>query len=299
MTPTGRYADIILPATMMMESPDLAADSYASGRYTFLVAMQKAVEPIGEAKTTYDMCRELAKRMGVEDKFTEGRSLEQWLEWCYEETRKKHPSLPVFADFWQKGMAKLDLKQDGIVLKGFREDPVKNKLKTPSGKIEIYSAALAKIASEWELPKGDVISALPKYVATWDGPSDVKAKKYPLQAFGYHGPGRTHSTYHNIPWLREAHPDQVMLNPVDAKKRGIKTGDKVRVFNDRGALIVPVKVTPRIMPGVVAMPQGAWYKPRPDGVDEGACINVVTSQRPSPLAKANPSHTNLVDVRKA
>ena len=89
------------------------------------------------------------------------------------------------------------------------------------------------------------------------------------------------------------------MNPVDAKRRKLKTGDKVRVFNDRGALVLPVKVTPRIMPGVVALPQGAWYKPGPDGVDEGGSFNVLASQRPSPLAKANPSHTNLVDVRKA
>lgn len=277
----------------------MAADSYANGRYIFLVAMQKAVEPRFEEKSNYDICREIAKRMGVEDKFTEGRSQEQWVEWCYEATRKKHPSLPPFADFWQRGIAKVNLDHDGIVLKGFRADPVKNKLKTPSGKIEIYSERLAKIAATWELPKGDIISALPQYVATWESASDPKAKKFPLQAFGYHGHGRTHSTYHNIPWLREAHPDQVMINPIDAKKRGLKTGDKVRVFNDRGALLLPAKVTPRIMPGVVALPQGAWYKPRPDGVDEGGAINVLTSQRPSPLAKGNPQHTNLVDVRKA
>jgi DmsA/YnfE family anaerobic dimethyl sulfoxide reductase A subunit len=299
MTPSARYADILLPATMMMESPDVAADGYVAGRYTYMMPMHKAVEPVGEAKSNYDICRELSKRFGIEDKFTEGRSLEQWIEWCYEATRKKYPSLPPFAEFWQKGLTRIDYKGDGIVLKGFREDPVKNKLKTPSGKIEIYSERLAKIAAEWELTKGDVITPLPQYVTTWESHKDPQTKKYPLQAFGYHGHGRTHSTYHNIPWLREAHPDEVMINPIDAGKRKLKTGDKVKVFNDRGAMILPVKVTPRIMPGVVALPQGAWYKPRPDGVDEGACINILTSQRPSPLAKGNPQHTNLVDVRKA
>jgi anaerobic selenocysteine-containing dehydrogenase len=63
-------------------------------------------------------------------------------------------------------------------------------------------------------------------------------------------------------------------------------------------LHLPVKVTPRIMPGVVSFPQGAWYKPV-GNVDEGGNINTLTSQRPSPLAKANPSHTNLVEVLKA
>ena len=89
------------------------------------------------------------------------------------------------------------------------------------------------------------------------------------------------------------------INPVDAASRGLKTGDQVRIFNDRGTVLLPAKVTPRIMPGVVSFPQGAWYKPNKAGVDEGGCINTLTSLRPSPLAKANPQHTNLVQVAKA
>ena len=136
---------------------------------------------------------------------------------------------------------------DGIVLKAFREDPKKNPLPTPSGKIEIYSERLAKIASEWELPKGDVISALPKFCRTWEMPGDPLQKKYPLQCFGYHGHGRTHSTFHNLPWLREVHPDQVLINELDAKARNIADGDKVHVFNDRGCIEVPAHVTKRII----------------------------------------------------
>lgn len=117
------------------------------------------------------------------------------------------------------------------------------------------------------------------------------AKKYPLQCFGYHGHGRTHSTFHNLPWLREVHPDQVLINELDAKVRNIADGDKVHVFNDRGCIEVPAHVTKRIMPGVCAVPQGAWYKPvKKDGktIDVGACINTLTGHRPSPLAKGNP-----------
>lgn len=87
-----------------------------------------------------------------------------------------------------------------------------------------------------------------------------------------------------------------MMNPVDAEARGLKTGMLVRVFNDRGALVLPVKVTPRIIPHLVAMPQGAWYKPDEKGLDRGGCFNVLTQLKPTPLAKANPSHTNLVQV---
>ena len=186
-----------------------------------------------------------------------------------------------------------------IALAGFRKDPVKNKLGTPSGKIEIYSERLAKIAAEWELPPGDVITPLPQYVTTWESHLDPKTAKYPLQLFGLHGHGRTHSSYHNVAWLRELHPDMLLINPIDAASRGLKTGDQVRIFNDRGTVLLPAKVTPRIMPGVVSFPQGAWYKPNKAGVDEGGCINTLTSLRPSPLAKANPQHTNLVQVAKA
>ena len=183
-------------------------------------------------------------------------------------------------------------------MKAFREDPAKNPLKTPSGKIEIYSERLAKIASEWELPKGDVISALPKFCRTWEMPGDPLQKKYPLQCFGYHGHGRTHSTYHNVPWLREVQPDELLMNPIDARTRSLKTGDKVAVFNDRGRVELPVHVTPRIIPGVVAFPQGGWFTPDAKGTDKGPSINTLTSLKKSPLAKANPQHTNLVEVKK-
>ncbi len=301
MTPSARYADILLPDVMPMETDDIAADAYATGKLTFMVAMQKAVEPRFEERTTFEICREVAKRLGIEEKFTEGRTQSQWVEWCYEQTRKKHASMPPFAEFWKQGLVRVQIPNNhGIALRAFREDPEKNKLNTPSGKVEIYSERLAKISADWQLPAGDVITPLPQYVTTWESHLDREASsKYPLQAFGYHGHGRTHSTYHNVPWLREAHPDRVMLNPLDAAQRKLKDGDKVMVFNDRGRIQLPVRVTPRIMPGVVALPQGAWYRPNAGGTDEGACFNTLTSHRPSPLAKSNAQHTNLVDVQKA
>ena len=102
--------------------------------------------------------------------------------------------------------------------------------------------------------------------------------------------------------MREQFPDEVLVNVLDAESRGIHSGDKVRVFNDRGAVELTAKVTPRIIPGVVSIPQGAWYTPvTKDGhkVDKGANINTLTSLRPSPLAKGNPQHTNLVELVKA
>ena len=101
-----------------------------------------------------------------------------------------------------------------------------------------------------------------------------------------------------MPWLREVQPDELLMNPIDARGRALKTGDMVEVFNDRGRVQLPVHVTPRIFPGVVAFPQGGWYTPDAKGVDKGPSINTLTSLKKSPLAKANPQHTNLVEVRK-
>lgn len=225
-----------------------------------------------------------------------------WARRLYAEARKNLPGMPAWDEFRRTGIYKYRMEGDsGIVMEDFRRDPDKHPLETPSGRIEIYSERLAEIARTWKLPegRGQEIHPIPRYVPTDEMVQvDPKAKQYPLEAFGYHGPGRTHSTYHNVPWLREAHPDVVLMNPVDAQPRGLKTGMLVRVFNDRGALVLPVKVTPRIIPSLVAFPQGAWYRPDEKGLDRGGCFNVLTQLKPTPLAKANPSHTNLVQVEK-
>ena len=301
MTSTAKWADVLLPDVMQQELNDIAADGYATGTSNFMVALQKCVEPAWQQRSGYWICSQIAKRFGIEDKYTEGRTQEDWVRWCYEETRKKHPDvMPDFETFWKNGIVKVPGLGVGntVVLKGFRDDPVKNPLKTPSGKIEIYSSQLDHLAKTWTLPAGDKITALPQFCATWEMPGDPLQAKYPLQCFGFHGHGRTHSTYHNVPWLRELQPDELLMNPLDAEPRHLKSGDRVEVFNDRGRVSLPVKVTPRIVPGVVAFPQGGWFTPDETGLDKGPSINTLTSLRKSPLAKANPQHTNLVEVKK-
>jgi len=309
MTPSARFADYVLPDTMNQEIDDMQGDAYAVGDYNYIVACPKAADILWEQKPNYWIMTEMAKRFGLEEKFTEGRTQKEWIRWGYEQTlakAAKQPDpikLPGFDEFWAKGFVKYHMGRDsGIVLKAFREDPEKHPLKTPSGRIEIYSERLAKIAETWELPKtkGQEIHPIPRFIATAEmlGQGDPLEQKYPLEVYGYHGAGRTHSTYHNVPWLRALHPDELMINPIDAEPRGIKTGDKVRVFNDRGSLVIPAFVTARVIPHLVAMPQGAWYRPDEKGVDQGACFNVLTTLEATPLAKGNPSHTNLVQVEK-
>ena len=164
------------------------------------------------------------------------------------------------------------------------------KFSTPSGKIEIFSKRI------YDLPKKN-IPAIPSYVPAAEGYEDQLRKKYPLQLIGWHTKRRCHTIHDNNPWMEEIEPQRLWISPADAKKRGIRDGCAVEVFNDRGSIRIPAKVTDRIIDGVVAIPEGAWYTPGADGIDKRGSINVLTSARPTPFAKGNGQHTNLVDVR--
>jgi hypothetical protein len=121
---------------------------------------------------------------------------------------------------------------------------------------------------------------------------------YPLQAIGHHTLARVHSTHDNNDWLGEAFPQRIFINPLDAAERGIRDGDLVRVWNERGELVIPARVTPRILPGVVDIPQGAWWAPNENGVDFGGCINVLTSEKWTPFAFGTAQHTIMVQIQK-
>jgi anaerobic dimethyl sulfoxide reductase subunit A len=299
MTASARYADIVLPGTSCFEESDLSYQGYAVEMGT-LILRQQAIKPLGECRTLYDICTGIARRMGIEQEFTEGRSHDQWVEHMYHQCRKVRPDLPDdFEDALRTGLFKWSRgDRPKVGLQAFRENPDESPLGTPSGRIEVFSRQLWDLARSWELPEGDVISALPEYHGTWGMPGDARSQKYPLQLVGHHHKQRTHSSYGNNPWLQEAAPHSLWINPLDACPRGIAHGDKVRVFNEIGQTEVRAKVTPRIIPGVLSLPQGAWYMPDKNGLDRNGCINTLTSQRPSPLAKGNPQHTNLVEVEK-
>lgn len=298
MTASAKFADILLPDLTNFEQDDLVP-GMRSANMAYYIFANKAIEPMFECRSIYEMCSEISRRIGLFDAFTEGRTQEEWLRHIYKPLRKKVPGLPSFDEFRKMGIYKQKNPGElGVAFKGFRKNPAANPLSTPSGKIEIFSKALHELGNTWELPEGDVITGLPQYVPTWEGVEDKLIEKYPLQMIGHHYKQRTHSTYGNVSWLKKAAPQTVWLNSLDAKDRGIAHGDQVRVFNDRGTTVLPAKVTSRIMPGVISLPQGAWYSPSPEGVDMGGCTNTLTSWRPSPLAKANPQHTNLVQVAK-
>ncbi|PSS69106.1 DMSO/selenate family reductase complex A subunit [Shewanella algae] len=311
MTPSAKFADYLLPDSTWLESNDFANDSYASGQMAYATFMSSALKPLGQAQSMYEICSGIARAMGKEAAYTEGRTGEQWCEHLYTQTKAMHPDInwpDTYAEAQKAGVFRKYMPSSTIAMQAFVADPVANARPTISGKIELYSISLARKAATWTLRPGDQITALPKYVVTWDGYQDQETidKGFNLQLCGYHTKGRTHSSYHNVPWLREAVEDALWMNPTDAAEHGIADGDIVWAYNERGTIEVPVKVTPRVIPGVCSLGQGAWYKPDPamstgpsgHTVDLGGCINTLTKYHPSPITKGNPQHTNRVAVIK-
>ena len=125
-------------------------------------------------------------------------------------------------------------------------------------------------------------------------------RDFPFQLVGYHARQRTHSSFGNVEEIESVSPHEMLVNPIDAQTLDLHARERVLVENDRGAIVVRVRITPRVMPGVLALPQGAWHKADMfgDKLDWGGCINTLTSDRPTALARGNAQHTILVRVRK-
>jgi anaerobic dimethyl sulfoxide reductase subunit A len=292
LTPTGRFADILLPACTQFETWGVQ-DGWKYGQDVIL--MPRLVEPLGESKSDYRICAELAERLGVGDAYTEGRDEREWVAWVLDQYRAtRFPDMPSLDEFEASNMGVYvpPESEPAIAFADFRADPEAHPLDTPSGKIEIFSQEL------YSLDRPDEIPPVPKYIQEWESPFGPESAQYPLQAMGHHYMGRVHSTHDNVDWLQEAFPQRVFVNELDAQARSIADGDLVRVFNHRGEMVLPCRVTGRILPGVVNIPQGAWWTPDENGIDRRGSVNVLTSERWTPLACGTAQHTIMVQVEK-
>ena len=297
LTDSAKYADILLPDAMRAEHHNLDCNGYAEW-YTGVNYGSPAQEPPGECRFNYDINAAIAEKMGAGDIYTEGRSNEEWIEHMYSLAQKEDPKLPPLEQLKKDGVYKRPL-DPAVGLKDFCADPTKNALSTPSGKIEIYSESLQEIASTWELAEGDVISPLPIFDPGREGYTDL-TQEYPLLCSGFHFKGRTHSSYGFIEELKQACRQQVWINTLDAEERGIADGETCAVTSPRGEIRIEAKVTPRMIPGVVSIPEGSWHDADMDGdrIDHGGCINTLLMPHATPLAKGNPSHSIIVQVAK-
>lgn len=308
MTPTALASDIILPGTTAFEEDDLTTGG--SAWTGFVCCETAAIEPLFEAKPIYEICSLVAAELGIEEEFTEGKTQLDWVEWCYEQGVEAGDDLPSFEEFRKQGLFKQTDDHKPAI-------PTDDEIATPSGKYEVFSKQAYNLSKQWDLSGGgyipldglDQITGLPIYYDCFEGYGDAETKaEYPFQLIGHHTKTRTHSSYGNVAWMNSVAPQQCWINSKDADDLGIEEGDMVIVSTKRGKTQISAKVTPRIMPGVVSIPQGAWYEPEtrdaetigsPDVLDKGGCISVLTSQRPTPISKGNGVHSNLCKIEKA
>ncbi len=298
MTDSLKYSDVILPDLFRLEQPSMIGTGGDGG---YMLAGSEPYAPKFERKSAYDAAALIAAALGKEEAFTEGKTQEDWLRECYETSREKDPELPTYEEAMEMGVYTRKNPAGAVIaMAEFRADPVANPLDTPSGKIEIYSEALADYIAAHEFADDDFVAPIPVYAPEWYGAETV-TDEFPLQLSGFHYRGRLHSSWGGVEILKELNPQEAWINPSDAAERGIEQGDTVRVENQFGAMELLAKVTPRVIPGTVACAQGAWHDADMNGdrVDKGGCINTLTTHRPSPFAKGNPQHTNICQVTKA
>ncbi|AXH10540.1 trimethylamine-N-oxide reductase [Malaciobacter halophilus] len=303
-TSTAKMSDIVFPVATELERVDI---DQTGGTKEYIIARKAHVKPAGESQSDFWICKELCKRWGYEEVFTEEKTELEWVKYIYEDAVQKAKAMnlkmPSFDKFWEKGYVRFEdddkATQNYTRYTDFRENPYKHRLGTPSGKIEIYSPVIAKF--NYDDCKGH-----PTWMEPIEWLGDKKqTKKYPMHIISPHSKYRLHSQLNNT-FIRGLYEisgrEPVLINPKEAKRRGLKTGDIARVFNDRGEILAGVYVTDAVIDEVAVLCEGAWYSPENLG-DKTLCqhgnVNVLTIDKgTSKLAQSNIAHTALVEIEK-
>lgn len=286
MTAQARYADLLLPVTSTAERADLTRPWPSGPYFTFA---NRALEPLGECKSDFEIASELAERLVIKD--FNPHTEDEWLKLMVDLNPEYQKHITDYDKFRREGIHRVEMREPYVAFKKQIEDPDKHPFETPSGKIEIYSQRAADLDNPSCPP-------IPKYMHTPEDRSDPLVEKYPLQLLSPHPKNRVHSEMYLVEWLQELEPHRAWLNPFDAHARGIKDGDEIYVFNDRGKIAIGAWVTARIMPGVICIFEGAWYAPDENGIDRGGCVNTLTKDAYSGGGAAV-MNTCLVAVEKA
>jgi len=332
----AKFADIVLPACTNLERDDVAEFASPGGysahggngcNYRIIVRQKKCIEPLFESKTDYDIFTLLAERLGFKDDFTDGgKTIMDWVKRYFEiSDLPKHIS---WEEFNRKGYYVVPVPDDykpTPALRWFYEgrtcdtpdylNPKRNtkkgkELGTYSGKIEFVSQSLMQ-----HLPDDKERPPMPRYIPSWEGPNSPLARKYPLQLLSPHPRYSFHTHYDShSPWLAEIPGHRIQkdgysywvarIHPHDAELRGIKHGDIVKLYNDRGAVLCIAQVTERCKPGVVhSYCSSTKFDPMEPGkaysIDKGGCVNLLTSARM--LSKNAPGmapNSCLIEIEK-
>jgi trimethylamine-N-oxide reductase (cytochrome c) len=317
-------ADILLPVTTTFETRDFSGDT-CSGQWIAINIEEQAIDPVGEARSDYECVIAVAEALqelggqyeGLVERFTGGKSDEDYMHLGFEGSGilDEAPDMTyeklVEDGFW---LCPTDPDWEAMPagLINFFEDPDSFPLTTPTGKLEYYSQALAE-----HFPDDDVRGPYPKWIEETDEHkeriSSDRAKDYPYLLVSNHPRWRVHANHDDVSWLREIEtckvkgPDGYLyeplwINPIDAAKIGVKTGDVAALYNERGEVLGGVRVTERIMPGSVYQDHGA----RVDaiirgrgGIDRGGANNLIApSATSSKNAAGEVTNGFLVGVKK-
>ena len=274
LTDTCDYADIVLPATTQLEQFDIHR-GYGT---LYSVVNHPAIAPIGEACSNAELFRRLATRMGYDD-----ACLQESDEDVARQAHDLGAAVNASFDFdalKQTGWQRLDVEEryapfaDG----GFP---------TPSGKCEF--------ASESVLGQGSTL--LPEFIPPREselGDPEL-ARRYPFMLLTPPARHFLNSSFSSIDSLvRELGEPWVEIHPDDAAARGIVAGDRVRVYNDRGAFTVDARLTDKVRPGVLLAPSIWWLKKSNDGENS----NAVTSDALTDLGRGATYYDTAVEVAR-
>jgi anaerobic selenocysteine-containing dehydrogenase len=267
MTDTALMADIILPSASFLEMTDI----YRAYGHNYLRLARPVIAPQGQSRSNLTIFQALARRMGYTDPVF-GLGEEALIRIFLQE---EHPSLEGFDHdaFWQEKAVRLNIPLN----------PYADGFKTPSGKVELFSKTWQELGLD-PLPCGQV----------WRDPDG--GDQYPLELITPPHHLMLNSAFNEIPEIREmAGPAKALIHPEDARRHNIGQGDRVRVFNDRGACILFAEVTRDTQPGLLVVEGLHWPRFTPGG--KGA--NQLTSQRLTDQGLTCAFHCNRVAVEPA
>jgi biotin/methionine sulfoxide reductase len=299
-TPAARFADIVLPAASALERNDISAGWWDN----VVFAIKQALPPIGEARSDYAIVAGLAEKLGHGAAFSEGRDEMAWVRFIYEQlaeqVAQEQIRMPDFEQFWRDGRTVLpEAAKPFVLFEDFRRDPKTHALGTPSGRIEIFSSTIAGFGY-------DDCPGHPTWIEPSEWLGSRQAARHPLHLTSNQPAPRLHSQLDPSPlskMQKVQDREPLWINPADAARRGIRDGEVVRVFNDRGACLAGAHVTDAIRPGVVQLATGAWYDPAEPGrigaLDKHGNPNVLTLDKgTSKLAQGPAAHSLLVEVER-
>ncbi len=324
MSPALWISDVILPvADQSLEDRKIwGGGSPGYGGFVDVTYVPGVIDPPGEAKPAHWIYTEIARRLGIGELYNtycseDGDWWEGWdkyLKYEYdrmvEELQAQGAKTPEWEEFKKNGLINVQElnEKPHHAYSDFIERG--KPLQTHTGKIEIYSYAIGDESQRGKLPVDDFgrivdnlpndwrdLPPIPAYQPMYRGMDHGDVKSFPLFLLSAYSRYRNHTTFWNVPLLRgDCYRHAAWMNPADAEARGVRDGELVRVFNNKGVAVVPVYVTSRTMPGMIVIHHGGQYTPDADGVDWGCTPNIFFTDPESPVTA--PLVSNLVQVEK-